>query len=393
MKQLLLFFPVFSSLILQAQVGIGTTTPNSSASLDIVSTTQGVLFPRMTASQRNAIQNPADGLFVFQTDGTKGLYFFDGSNWRNMATGLIPNSSGIANTISGLGAANVYAGNGVATFGNGPLLYSSFIDPTGITHIGGTIYVSDPSHDQLRTLSSTTASSIDINYNGLQSIVTNGYFIYAAAGFKILKIDLANTGVPPVFAGGDVSASVDGTGAGARFNPITAMAFTRNFNLARNIYATEFNNTNSRIRVITELGEVSTLSCVDIDGNPVQFLNLQGITTDTKGNLYVSEIVADKIYKITGNVATVAYGNGTAVAPTMNAPSKMDFDGDGNLYVVEENRKIRKITPSGNSYLVVGSPEVTDPIQFTSIRGIHIIGNILYITDAGNNMVYKAVIK
>src|SRR5688572_7557221 len=88
--------------IANAQVGIGTTTPNSSAKLEIVSTTQGVLFPRMTSAQREAIQNPAQGLFVFQTDGTQGLYYFDGRNWRNLTTGFVPDATGSAfkqNTI------------------------------------------------------------------------------------------------------------------------------------------------------------------------------------------------------------------------------------------------------------------------------------------------------
>jgi len=49
------------------QVGIGTTNPNSSAMLHVESTTKGVLFPRMTSAQRNAI-TPVNGLLVFDTD-------------------------------------------------------------------------------------------------------------------------------------------------------------------------------------------------------------------------------------------------------------------------------------------------------------------------------------
>jgi uncharacterized protein (TIGR02145 family) len=50
-----------------AQVGIGTTTPNANAALDVVSTSQGMLFPRMTTAQRNAIVSPAKGLTIFNT--------------------------------------------------------------------------------------------------------------------------------------------------------------------------------------------------------------------------------------------------------------------------------------------------------------------------------------
>src|SRR5687768_8448450 len=98
-----LFACAFFICPVRAQVGIGTATPNSSAKLDIVSTTQGILFPRMTSVERAAIQSPATGLFVFQTDGTPGLYFFDGTNWRNLTTGYVPNNSGYANQVAGIG--------------------------------------------------------------------------------------------------------------------------------------------------------------------------------------------------------------------------------------------------------------------------------------------------
>lgn len=49
-------------------VGIGTTTPNTKAVLDIQSTSKGILFPRLTTAQRNAITNPPNGLHVFNVD-------------------------------------------------------------------------------------------------------------------------------------------------------------------------------------------------------------------------------------------------------------------------------------------------------------------------------------
>ena len=54
-------------------VGIGTVTPVASAKLEVVSTTQGFLPPRMTAKQASAIASPAQGLMLFVTD-TNGTF-------------------------------------------------------------------------------------------------------------------------------------------------------------------------------------------------------------------------------------------------------------------------------------------------------------------------------
>lgn len=53
-----------------AFVGIGTTTVNNTAVLEITSTTKGILFPRMTTTQRDAITSPSDWLTIICTDCT-----------------------------------------------------------------------------------------------------------------------------------------------------------------------------------------------------------------------------------------------------------------------------------------------------------------------------------
>ncbi len=65
---------LFSAAI--AQVGIGTTTPDPSSVVDISSREQGLLAPRMTTVQRNAITTPANSLLVYDTD-LKSFYYYD----------------------------------------------------------------------------------------------------------------------------------------------------------------------------------------------------------------------------------------------------------------------------------------------------------------------------
>jgi len=59
---------------------------DGSAMLDVSSTTQGVLVPRMTSAQRTAISSPATGLLVYQTDASAGFYFYNGSAWTSLST-------------------------------------------------------------------------------------------------------------------------------------------------------------------------------------------------------------------------------------------------------------------------------------------------------------------
>ena len=67
-----------------AQVGINTNTPEASAALDVTSTEGGILIPRLTETQRDAIASPATGLMIFQTDETTGFYFYDGAAWAQL---------------------------------------------------------------------------------------------------------------------------------------------------------------------------------------------------------------------------------------------------------------------------------------------------------------------
>lgn len=57
----------------------------ASAIIDYTSTTKGVLIPRMTLAQRNAIASPAPALLIYQTDNNPGFYYFD-TAWRGLST-------------------------------------------------------------------------------------------------------------------------------------------------------------------------------------------------------------------------------------------------------------------------------------------------------------------
>lgn len=65
------------------------TKADTSAILDLGSTTRGLLIPRMTAAQKNAIVTPATGLLIYQTDGSAGFYYYNGTGWYLLVTSAV----------------------------------------------------------------------------------------------------------------------------------------------------------------------------------------------------------------------------------------------------------------------------------------------------------------
>jgi hypothetical protein len=103
MKKQLLFLMVCISLPIMAQTGIGTTTPNASAKLDVVATDKGFLPPRVALTATNAFSpitgtsSAATGLLVYNTASAgsipnnvvPGYYYWNGSAWIQISGGLV----------------------------------------------------------------------------------------------------------------------------------------------------------------------------------------------------------------------------------------------------------------------------------------------------------------
>jgi len=66
-------------LLVAQGVGIGTSTPHPSAILELSSMTKGLLIPRLTETERQALPDPATGLLIFNTT-TGELNFYNGSS-------------------------------------------------------------------------------------------------------------------------------------------------------------------------------------------------------------------------------------------------------------------------------------------------------------------------
>lgn len=103
---LLILYLISCNFLCAQSVGIGTTTPNSRAILDLTSIDKGILIPRMTTIQRNNIVGPPIGLMVFDTN-LLSFYFFNGSGWSSINTG----AGSSAWTLNGTDITNNNTGN------------------------------------------------------------------------------------------------------------------------------------------------------------------------------------------------------------------------------------------------------------------------------------------
>ena len=135
-KQILLFAGLLFSIQVIAQTGIGTTTPDASAKLDVFSTTKGFLPPRMTAAQRIAIPSPAAGLMVYQTDGISGLYFHNGSGWIYVINSL----TNVVSVVNGGTGTTTSTGSGSVVLSTSPILETPTIS-SGSTRYPSSINV------------------------------------------------------------------------------------------------------------------------------------------------------------------------------------------------------------------------------------------------------------
>ncbi len=155
MKKLFLisFIAIATNVFAQQNMGIGTANPDASSLLELSSTTMGLLIPRMTDVQKNAIPTPATGLLVYQTNSQAGFWYFDGTAWI-----FLTGSSG--GGVTGPTGANGTNGLAGAT------------GPTGPTGTSGTNGATGPTGADAQTLT-YTGNTLTIS-NGNSVTITSG---------------------------------------------------------------------------------------------------------------------------------------------------------------------------------------------------------------------------
>jgi hypothetical protein len=149
-----------------AQVGIGTSSPNAAAELDITSTSKGVLFPRMTNAQMKAISSPVQGLQVYNSDANC-MYYYNGTQWLSTLNSI----TAVVNAGTAVQLDNIKIR--IPTSGNRSMQ---------IATVSGTIYISGTAPDLFTlTIPGTTGIVGSTSAYSIANIAVSTSFSYVAS--------------------------------------------------------------------------------------------------------------------------------------------------------------------------------------------------------------------
>ncbi len=255
-----------------------------------------------------------------------------------------------------------------------------------------------------------TAASLYLGFSIGLAVDTAGY-VYIACFGKVRRV--SPSGIITSVAGTGITGNSGdgGPATAAQFKSITGLCFDK----SENLYIADEGNSN--IRMVNTSGIITTIAGTTFgfsgDGGPAtnaQFKEPQGIAVDDVGNIYVSDGYNYRVRKINtaGIISTIAGGGGAAVTVCFGCaaedlrlagPTGMAVDKSGNVYVsaISDNA-VYKITPAGKFYNIAGTvftgfsgdggPATDAQLNAPTMICLDNSGNVL-IVDKGNIRIRK----
>jgi len=401
----------------------------------IAISTNNVLF--VTDSQNGTIRTITPAGVVTTLAGTAGqtgtadgvgpaarFTYPTGIGWNTDGSLYVTDGASTIRKISSNGGVTTLAGSaGTTGTTDGSNSIARFSAPLGLSlDSGGNIYIADTNNDTIRLISNSgvvttlagsppaasvdaTGSSARFNLPNAVAVDTAGNVYIADSSNQTIR-KITPTGVVTTLAGtAGLGGSADGTGSNARFSSPSAIAIDSNGVL---YIADSGNNT---IRKISTAGTVSTLAgtagqrgSVDSTGSSARFDHPTGIAVDRLGTVYVSDSYNHTVRKITtsGAVTTLAGSadligstDGTGSTARFYFPGALAVDTSLNVYVVDQNRVIRKISSIGTVTTLAGSPNAVGSAdgtgasaRFNHPAGLAVDGTgTLFVADSNNNTI------
>ena len=331
-------------------VGIGTAAPNASSLLELSSSAKGILIPRMTAAQRDAITSTATGLQVYNTDSNQ-LNYYNGSAWATVGAGSGVGGSGTTGKIPKFTAAS--------TLGDSLLSES-----------GSTLTLNG-----LLALPTTTSTAGQITVNGsrfMHAFGTQNTFLGSGSGSLSLTGN-SNTGIGSYAMALVTSASQNtAVGYGALYWNDTGFGNTA-------IGGATLTGTFAAVNRNTAVGDVALSNTTSDDNVGVGYYSLQSNTSGTQNTAlgtYAGQTGILANANTTGSNNTyVGYGSGPGTSTQLSNSMAL---GSGSRVtasnqVVIGNISVVQTLLNGNVGIGVTSPQAALDVVATGVSSSIIV--------------------
>ena len=262
-----------------------------------------------------------------------------------------------------------------------------------ITTVAGSNFVGDGG-----TAVAATLSAVE----GLASDATGNLYIVDNTDHRIRRVDRQGR-ISTVAGNGSAGFRGDG---GPAVEAILSAPYGLAADSTGNLFVADFGN--RRVRRIGIDGLIRTVAGGGTSRTPgeggdalgVQFLGPRNVAVDAVGNLYVSDYLDHRIYRIgvEGGVSVVAgtgvaglNGDGAGVSTQLNYPAGLAVDRSGAVYVADSGNKLIRRIAGGQVTTVLGGPG--SAVSFGAPLGLAMDreGN-LYIADGSANRLYRRAV-